>query len=242
MSGPTPNGPTPSGAAAARLDPDPYWWEAAPRPRLDEIALPAEVDVAIVGSGITGLNAARVLARAGRRVLVLEAREPGWGASSRNAGYCGRTLKHSFLGLMEKRGLAAALAIYREMRQAYDAVAEVVRGEQIDCAYRVCGRFIAANSPRHYDEMARELAARREHLGDEFEMVPRAAQHREIGSDLYHGGALIPEMAALHPGRYHLGLLEAARRNGVEIAVNTAVGRVTGGEGRFDEPRQPARA
>ena len=65
---------------------------------------PRETDVAIVGSGITGLVAGLHLARGGRKVTVLEAREPGHGASTRNAGYVGRTLKHSFGDIMENRG------------------------------------------------------------------------------------------------------------------------------------------
>ncbi|HUI18179.1 MAG TPA: FAD-binding oxidoreductase [Alphaproteobacteria bacterium] len=213
----------------------PYWWEAAPRPSLPETALPASVDVAVVGSGITGLNAARLLARAGRKVLVLEAQEPGYGGSSRNAGYVGRVLMHSLASLIARHGEARALAIYRELRAAYDAVGETVREEAIECAYRVCGRFIAANSPRQYEELARELELRKRHLGDEFEMVPRAAQQRELGSELYHGGALILDFASLHPGLYHLGLLQSAVAAGAAIAAHTAVEAVRGSDsGPFD--------
>lgn len=227
----------PGQASPARaLAATPYWWEDAPRPRLGERPLPPRVDVAIIGSGITGLSAACVLARAGRSVLVLEAGVPGYGASSRNAGYVGRTLKHSFRTLAERRGLARATEIYRELRAAFDAVIEMVQAERIECALRVCGRFIAANSPRHYEELARELEARRKHLGDEFEMVPRAEQHREIGSELYFGGALIPDLGALHPARYHLGLLNAAMRSGAIISANNIVTRVggDGGRGQFE--------
>jgi hypothetical protein len=47
---------------------EPYWWDAAPRPTLPETDAPARVDVAVVGSGFTGLVAALTLARAGREV------------------------------------------------------------------------------------------------------------------------------------------------------------------------------
>ena len=87
---------------------DPYWWRAAPHKQEPAIAPPRSTDVAIIGSGITGLVAALHLARGGRQVTVFEAHEPGYGASTRNAGYVGRTLKHGFGELIESHGLKVA--------------------------------------------------------------------------------------------------------------------------------------
>lgn len=54
--------------------------------------LPAEADIVIVGSGITGTNAARYLSEdqraAGKSIVLLEAREACWGATGRNGGHC----------------------------------------------------------------------------------------------------------------------------------------------------------
>ena len=55
--------------------------------------LPEDVDVAIVGSGYTGLTAARVLAKAGNSVAVMDQYEIGWGARSRNGGMATPGLK-----------------------------------------------------------------------------------------------------------------------------------------------------
>ena len=48
-------------------------------------------------------------------------------------------------------------------------------------------------------------------------MVPRNEQHKEIGTDLYHGGVVFPQHASLHPGKYHLGLLDLARSSGARV-------------------------
>jgi glycine/D-amino acid oxidase-like deaminating enzyme len=195
----------------------PFWWEAAPRPEPEEKPLPRRVDAAIVGSGYTGLSAALTLARAGRSVVLLEREALGFGASSRNAGYVGRTFKHSFTRLVETGGLDHAVAIYRELQAAFDYVLRLIETEKIDCAFRRCGRLIVANRPRHYGQIESLLAAKQKHLGEPYEMLPAAELGRELESGVYHGGAVIPDLASLHPGLYHLGLADRARGAGAEI-------------------------
>src|SRR5579863_3940376 len=63
-----------------------FWVDTVEMPKPRPLALPAKVDVAIVGAGFTGLSAARTLAKKGVNTAVLEAETVGWGASSRNGG------------------------------------------------------------------------------------------------------------------------------------------------------------
>ena len=208
---------------AADFKTAPFWWDAAPRPEPEEKPLPKRIDAAIVGSGYTGLSAALTLARAGRSVVVLDREAPGFGASSRNAGYVGRTFKHSFTKLVETAGLDHAVAIYRELRAAFDHVLRLIETEKIDCAFRRCGRLIVANRPRHFGQIESLLAAKLKHLGEPYEMLPAEELGRELESDIYHGGAVIPDLASLHPGLYHQGLADRARNAGAEIHGQTEV-------------------
>jgi glycine/D-amino acid oxidase-like deaminating enzyme len=223
----------------------PYWWDAAAPTKGEPRTPPSRADIAIVGAGITGLNAALVLARAGRSVVVLDAGDLGHGASTRNAGYVGRSLKHSFADLMRGHGTAYAVAVYREMQAAFDAVAERVRTEQIDCSFKIGGRLILTKAQRQYDDLEHELSLRKTHLGADFTMLPRARLSDEIASDLYCGAALIPDLGALHPGLYHRGLLDRARAAGAELIGATPVERVAPlAGGGFDvmTPRGTVRA
>lgn len=68
-------------------NPSDSYWLRDPEPELlghrTTEELPDEVDVVVVGSGITGAFAARFLLEGGKEVLLLEAREAGWGATGR---------------------------------------------------------------------------------------------------------------------------------------------------------------
>src|SRR5262245_6578467 len=70
-----------------------YAETARPAPATPPLDGDRSVSVAIVGAGFTGLSAALHLAEAGVDVAVLEAHEPGWGASGRNGGQVNPGLK-----------------------------------------------------------------------------------------------------------------------------------------------------
>ena len=211
----------------------PYWWEAAPRPVLPRAALPTKVDVAVVGSGYAGLSAALTLARGGRSTLVFEAGLVGEGASTRNGGLVGTGLKAPFGNLISRLGLDRAKALYGGARDAADYLGDFIRREGIDCHYQRGGRFLGAHAPGDYERMARDLELQAQHLGTEFEMVAKADQHRVVGSDHYHGGALDFGTAATHPALQHQGLLDRALEAGAAIAENTPMTAITRGTAGF---------
>jgi glycine/D-amino acid oxidase-like deaminating enzyme len=65
-------------------------------------------------------------------------------------------------------------------------------------------------------------------------MIPKSEQHREIGSDLYHGGMMRPDLAGLHPAKFLAGLMEAAIKSGVTIHGETAVNGIRRDSGTFE--------
>ena len=221
-----------------------YWWEAAPQETAVPGTPPAAADVAVVGSGFTGLNDAIDLARAGRSVVVFDSDNLGHGASKRNFGFVGMSLKHSFRTLQKRYGTPYAIEVYKEMRGAFDAVAERVQSEQISCHFNVCGRLILARTKRQHDDLTDEFATREKHIGTKFSVMTGAAVRSQIASDLYYGAALIPELASIHPGLYHAGLLARARSAGVTLLGATPVTRVEANGKEFDvkTPRGITRA
>ncbi|MBT6510816.1 MAG: FAD-binding oxidoreductase [Rhodospirillaceae bacterium] len=202
----------------------PYWWDLAPRPEWPEISIPDQVDVAIVGSGYAGMSCALHLARAGRNVLILEAKEPGHGASSRSGGMAGSGLKLSYTDLKAKYGRQAAVDMIHETERSLEFFEEFLAGEQIQCQYQKVGRFIGAHAPSDYEAMARRIEEVKAEVGiDTGYMIPRSEQHSEIKTDVYHGGQVRLAGGGLHPAVYHQEFLERVKAAGVPIAAYSPV-------------------
>ena len=119
----------------------PFWWEAAPRPEEEAPELPGEIDALIVG-GFSGLCTARVLAQAGKSVLVCEASFSGYGASTRNGGMLGPSFhKLSVKGLTARYGTERTHAILRQSIGFVDFVKTLSEAEGIECDFQRSGRF-----------------------------------------------------------------------------------------------------
>jgi len=201
------------------LSTDPYWWLAAPPTADGSSPVPDETDVAIVGSGYTGLNAAIELADRGFKVTVLEAKEFGHGASTRSGGHVSSGLN---LGkgpsaakpspLISTLGQERYNGLLDEASQSMDRIQMMVERENIDCHLTIGGRFVAAFTRSHYDSLVAKMPVL-DHDGKAgCRMVPRERQREEIGTDYYHGGMVVERSGKLHPALYYRGLLDACRR------------------------------
>jgi glycine/D-amino acid oxidase-like deaminating enzyme len=195
----------------------PYWWDHVPRPALPDARPPAKADVVVIGSGYTGLAAALQTARGGRHTVVLDAEDAGWGCSTRNGGQISTSVKPAFDELSRRHGKERAFGILKEGRNSLAWVADFVAAEKIDCGFRVTGRYHAAHSPGQYEALARRLEAQPKGLEIEAQMIPRAEQRRELGTDAYFGGVVYTRHAAVDPARLHQGMLDRAIQAGASV-------------------------
>jgi glycine/D-amino acid oxidase-like deaminating enzyme len=202
----------------------PFWWRDAPPSAGSQELPPATADVLVIGSGFTGLAAALVLARAGRDVVVVDAGVPGFGASTRNGGQVGsgnqKFRVKTLIGMMGER---KAVALLREGVEMLDGIEALIREEKIDCAFTRCGRFRGAMRPEHYEAMARDMQDLKRYADVDSFVVPRDEQSREVGTELFYGGSVLPMDASLHPGAYHAGLMARVIEAGARVHGNMAV-------------------
>ena len=115
----------------------PLWTDQYPRPDDLPISsdLPSEVDVVVVGSGYTGLNAARVLAKFGMSVAVFERNNMGWGASSRNGGMATPGLKQGMSNIYKKYGAEIGREFWKASVDAIDLIENIVNENNIAVSY-----------------------------------------------------------------------------------------------------------
>ena len=213
----------------------PLWLDEAPLVPANE-TLPAHVDVAIIGSGYCGLCAARVLAQSGASVVVLDAGDPGAGASTRNHGHIGGG------GKLPPRldalvGPDRAAVIRADAVASVEFVRALIHDERLDVDYAQRGRFIAAHSPGAFDALQARADTMRSGLKLTVDVVPRARQHEEIGSDFYHGGITVAEAGGLQPAKLHREMRRLAELAGAMIRgqahVETITREPTAGQGGF---------
>jgi len=207
---------------------EPYWCEAY-RPTAQELAdVPKESRVAIVGGGYAGLATALELAKQGVESVVLEAKELGYGASTRNGGAVsgGVNIGKSFSGKSLKVDSERARALLEEGFDVFGTIENLIKDEGIDCFWQKTGRFVGAWTPAHYAAQAAKLSLLNEAAQSGSYMVPRERQREEMASDYYYGGMVVERSAALHPALYYKGLLDACRRRGVAVCAAAAVQRI----------------
>ncbi len=202
---------------------EPYWWDRTPRPEVAVRNLPPSVDVAVVGSGYTGLNSAIVTARGGRSTLVLDSDDAGFGCSTRNGGQISTSIKPSLGELTKKYGSQTAFDILKEGQTALSWIGDFIRNEQMDCNFMVPGRFHAAHSSRAFARLVRQVTSQPPGLEVPYRIVERGDQQAEIGTDSYHGGIVFERHASLDPARYHKALLDLAVAAGAQVATHARV-------------------
>ena len=195
----------------------PYWWTSAARRPLTNVDLVRSVDVAIVGSGYTGLNAALQTARAGRSTLVIEKDVSGFGCSSRNGGQVGTSFKPKLQHLEKKFGSTTAVDMISEGHRALTYIKELIATENLSCDWKQCGRLLAAHSTRALHKQAQHYATLPQKIAVEHHLISKSELSSEIDSDAYKGGFIIPDHGSLDPGKYHLELLDRVMQSGAMV-------------------------
>jgi len=199
------------------------WEKTAPQPPVTP-ALQGEsvADVVVVGGGFTGQSAALHLAEKGVDVVLLEAKEIGFGGAGRNVGLInggmwvmpkelpgvlGSTYGERLLGL-----LGNAPLLVRELVERHDIACEIEKNGTLHCA-------VGEKGLAEIHERCAQWAAR----GAPVRVLDAEETARRIGSTAYSGALLDTRAGTIQPLAYVRGLAAAARKKGARLHTDSPV-------------------
>ncbi|MBT2323328.1 FAD-binding oxidoreductase [Variovorax paradoxus] len=212
----------------------PSLWAATAAPAPDTVPLDgdAEADVVVVGAGYCGLSTALHLAERGVRVIVLEAREIGFGGSGRNGGQVIPGMKHDPSELLKTFGREKGQRLVDFAAGSADAVFDLIDKHGMDVPRERRGWIQGAHTPAALD-----LAARRVRdwsaQGVAARLLDRDEVARLLGTDKYLGGWVDPRGGGVQPLSYARGLARAAQAAGAVIHTGTPASQLSRSNGTW---------
>ncbi len=201
-----------------------YWTDNTPRP--DDITVdspPDEVDIVIIGAGVTGLTAARRLADLGKSVVVVDALLLGEGASAVNGGQLNYGLKPATAELIKKYGPDVTRELWDASLDAIDLAERIIDEDGFDAGFRRSG---AVSLGYRNDSSQKAHAASRtyrETFGFETTVVEGDDLPSVIGSDVFTAALVSDADGAVDPAKYNFGLARAVAQRGVPIVEQCEV-------------------
>ncbi|MHA6646131.1 NAD(P)/FAD-dependent oxidoreductase [Mesorhizobium sp. A623] len=199
-------------------------WEAtAPQaPTTAALDRSLSADVVVVGGGYTGMSCALHLAEAGRRVVLLEGREIGFGGAGRNVGLINAGLWVMPDDLATKLGPVHGERLLHLLGDGPSLVMDMIDRHRIDCELERNGTLHCAVGPAGLKEI-REREAQWKRRGAPVEGLDAEETAKRLGSHAYAGSLLDRRAGTLQPLAYARGLAHACVGAGAELYTSSPV-------------------
>ncbi|HUQ32380.1 MAG TPA: FAD-dependent oxidoreductase [Pyrinomonadaceae bacterium] len=182
-------------------------------------------DVVIVGAGISGMTTAYLLAREGKRVVVLDDGPIGGSMTGRTTAHLVNALDDRYYELERLHGEDGARLAAESHTAAIDRIEKIVKEEGIECKFERLDGYLFTPPDESLEQLEDELKATHR-AGIMTELVERAPV-----KDFDTRKALrFPRQAQFHPLLYLAGLARAIRRDGGKIHTGTHADKIEGGE------------
>lgn len=185
-----------------------------------------DVDVAVIGSGYTGLSCAIHLAKMhGIKAVVLEANGVAYGCSTRNGGQAqissGRLKRSQWI---DRWGLDVAKGLHAEVGEAFDLFRGLIRDHAIDCQPQDGGHYYIAHKASAMPALEKETRLLNDTFGYGARMLSRDELHGTVVKDMEaHGAMWEPDGTSIHAAKLAFGYLRVARELGARVHTDSPV-------------------
>ncbi len=210
------------------FEPNRSYWARSQAPQNPPLMNDIAVDVAVLGGGFTGLSAAYYIRSISphKRVVVLEARGCGNGASGRNGAMvltmtADRYMHFSSAPAIDKK-------IYDLTADNIGTLSKLSAATGIDCELETNGALQVLVTPEDVQE-ARVYVQKAQSLGMPVELWDKRQLVSAIGTDVYEAGFFDPKGGHIHPMKLVHVFKAAAENAGAEIYENTTVANIEEG-------------
>ncbi|WP_217136401.1 NAD(P)/FAD-dependent oxidoreductase [Leucobacter chinensis] len=201
-----------------------HWWGQVglptPRPALSG---DANVDVAIVGAGYTGLWTAYYLKKAAPElnIAIIEQRFAGYGASGRNGGWLTNAITGGREQYVKSHGRDAAERFQRAMNDTVDEVIRVAKQEGIDADILKGGEFNVAYTPAQEARIRAFAKSEQTWKSADLQLLERAEAMAKIRVEHTAAAVWHPHAARIQPAKLVSGLARVVESLGVTIYEQT---------------------
>jgi glycine/D-amino acid oxidase-like deaminating enzyme/nitrite reductase/ring-hydroxylating ferredoxin subunit len=203
------------------------WMATSAMPQERPLTADAHADVCIVGAGIAGLTTAYLLAKEGKRAIVVDDGPTAGGETCRTTAHLVSALDDRFYHLERLHGAEGARLAAQSHAAAIDKIEQIVRDENIDCDFTRLDGYLFVPPGDDRAQLDDELkAAHRAGLTDVSRVERAPVQTFDTGPALR-----FPRQGQFHVLKYLNGVADAAKRRGAVIYNGTHVDRMEGGKG-----------
>ncbi len=194
-----------------------YWLETTKRPQFEKLNKDIEVDVCIIGAGITGISTAYMLLNKGLKICLIDKGEVCSGVTENTTAKI--TSQHGLIYdyLIKTFGKEYAQKYFESNEEAIKGIKEIIKKENIECDFERVENYIYTCKDEYIQKIKDEVDAVR-NIGGNAEFVEKSNLPFEIKA-----GIKLTNQAKFHPLKYLYGLVEVIKRNNIDIFTNSRV-------------------
>ncbi len=181
-----------------------------------------DVDVAIIGGGLAGIDIAYMLNETDLNVAVLEAKTIGSGATSKTTAFLTQIVDTDFTDLTSMFGDAKTKLIWQAHGEAINTIEKIVKKEKIDCNFKRVSNYSFGQTDDDLESLTEE-AKEMKRLGFKVRL------HKKNILPFQATGAIeAPNQAKYYVMPFIKAIAAKAQKNGVQIFENTKVTKISG--------------